>query len=151
MSKMSKTKGRLLSAATVFGVAVGVTLSGVSTASAAPAGYAGPFDGPCKGSLVRTIGVPDNVAQIQVWYDSAGSGTYCAKTYDNRSGKHRMEVRLRHAGWTTSWNDTGLYDTYAGGIYVSGANTACAYVSGWVEVNGTRHTRPETLVCEETP
>ncbi|MET9557207.1 hypothetical protein [Streptomyces sp. NPDC006645] len=120
----------------------------MSTASAAPPGYAGPFDGPCKGTLVRTIGVPDNVAQIQVWYDSAGSGTYCAKTYDNRSGKHNMEVRLRHWLWATSWNDTGLFDTYAGGIYVSEADKACAYVSGWVEVNGTRYTRSETQVCE---
>ncbi|MDQ0794983.1 hypothetical protein [Streptomyces sp. B1I3] len=148
MSKISTMKRNILSGAAICGVVVGVTLGGVSTASAAPAGYAGPFDGPCKGSLVRTIGLPDSVGQIQVWYDSSGSGTYCAKTYDNRSGQHRMEIRLRHWKWATSWNDTGLYDTYAGGIYVSEADTQCAYVSGWVEVNGTRYTRSETLVCE---
>lgn len=152
MKKFGARRSVVLSAA-VCGIVASATLIGSGTASAsanaAPPGYAGPFTGDCKGHLVRTVPLPDGLAKIQVWKDPAGSGTYCAKTYDYRTGSHNMEIRLRRAGWTTSWYDRGVYSTYAGGIYVSGANDNCAYVSGWVEVNGTRHARGETLVCED--
>ncbi|MEU9214049.1 hypothetical protein AB0D27_40710 [Streptomyces sp. NPDC048415] len=145
-------KRRVLIAAAVSGFVASATLGGSGTASAsadaAPPGYSGPFLGECKGHWVKTVPVPDGMGEIKIWYDPAGSGTYCAKTYDNRAGDHNMEVRLRHQEWAASWHDTGVYSTYAGGIYVSQADDWCAFVSGWVEVNGTTHYRPETLVCE---
>ncbi|MEU3460666.1 hypothetical protein ABZ721_12005 [Streptomyces sp. NPDC006733] len=153
MHNFDGMKRRALTAAAVCGIVASATLFGAGTgsaaANAAPPGYSGPFLGDCKGHWVKTIPLPDGYGEIKVWKDPAGSGTYCAKTYDNREGDHNMEVRLRHYGWATWWNDTGVYSTYAGGIYVSQANSWCTFVDGWVVVSGTKHWVPETLVCED--
>jgi hypothetical protein len=143
-------KRGVLTVAAVCGLVAGATFSGAGTASAAaaPPGYSGPFLGDCKGIPVRTLPLSDGKGTIEVSYDSAGSGTYCAKTFDHRDGSRNMHVYIRHEQWTTSWSDTGFYSTYAGGIYVSQTNTWCAYVYGWVEVNGRRYDHPQTLVCD---
>lgn len=107
-------------------------------ASAHPPGHAGPFS-TCNGVESSSIPISDGVAKIRVWKSTEGSGTYCAKTYDNWGGSYSMEVRVWHAGWATDWYDRGVYSTYVGGIYVSDANHYCAYVSGWVKVDGTRY------------
>lgn len=152
MRKLDGMKRRALTTAAVCGIAASAMLGGSGTASAAadaaPPGYSGPFPGECKGHLVETFALPNGAGSIKVWKDPTGSGTYCAKTYDH-DGDHKMEIRLRHYGWATWWNDTGVYSTYAGGIYVSQANTWCAFVSGWVEVNGIKRYLPETEVCKD--
>jgi hypothetical protein len=51
-----------------------------------------------------------------VWYSPAGSGTFCAMTFDNLAGSHHIEVILRHEDWQTPWYDSGTYSTFAGGI-----------------------------------
>ncbi|TWD17446.1 hypothetical protein FB570_11159 [Streptomyces sp. T12] len=143
---------RVLPVAAVCGLVAGAMFGGAGAASAtdpadAPAGYAGPFSS-CKGTAVTRMPLSDGVGYLQVWYDDAGSGTYCAMAFDNRSGSHNMEIRVRRYIWQTSWYDRGYYSTFAGGVYVSGANTYCAEVTGWVEVNGTRYSGGGRVGCD---
>jgi hypothetical protein len=136
---------RIVSAVAVYGIVAGAVLGGAGAASAtdpadAPPGYAGPFSY-CRGNEHDSIplGDPDGAAYIAVWRSTEGSGTFCAMTFDRREGRHHMEVRVRRDGWQTSWYDNGYYDRYAGSIYVSGAEIYCAYISGWVELNGIKY------------
>ncbi|MFJ6718708.1 hypothetical protein [Streptomyces sp. NPDC091259] len=153
MSRIDRIKRRVPSVAAVCGLVAGAVFGGAGAASAtdpadAPPGYAGPFSS-CKGSPVTRMPLADRVGYIQVWYDGAGSGTYCAMTFDNRAGSHNMEIRVRRYVWQTSWYDRGSYSTYAGGVYVSGANTYCAEITGWVEVNGTRYGGGGRVGCDD--
>ena len=142
---MNRMKKRIASAAAVVGMAASVVLGGAATASAnthpedAPPGYGGPFS-TCKGAPRAYFPLEGTSGYVQVWLSSEGSGTYCAMTFDNLPGDHHTEVILQHAGWASRWYDSGMYSTYAGGIYVSDANTLCAYVYGEVTVNGVPHT-----------
>jgi hypothetical protein len=121
-------KRRVLIAAAVSGFVASATLGGSGTASAsadaAPPGYSGPFLGECKGHWVKTVPVPDGMGEIKIWYDPAGSGTYCAKTYDNRAGDHNMEVRLRHQEWAASGT------TQASTLLMPGASTSLKPMTG---------------------
>ncbi|MFJ8807759.1 hypothetical protein [Streptomyces sp. NPDC102490] len=154
MTRLDRTKKRLWSAAAVWGLVAGTVLSGAGTASAsatreqaAPPGYAGPFTAACKGRLVyrQPLGIGD--AEQEVYYDSAGSGTFCARTLDRMPGSHSMHVRLQREGWSTFWYDTGTFTEYAGVIYVSGANSHCAYISGWIEVGDTNYSHAPYRLC----
>ena len=119
--------------------------TGQGTASAdAPAGYFGP-QATCPGSVYATIDIP-GPAYILVWYSTANSGSYCAKTFDNEAGSHSMSVSIRRADWRTVWSDTGTFTTYAGGVGVMGVATKCAEVSGWVTSGGVRRSG-SGLVC----
>lgn len=153
MSRFDRIRRRGLSVATVCGLVAGIVLGVPGAASAtdpddAPPGYAGPFAS-CKGVALPRMPLSDGVGYIQVWQDFVGSGTYCAKTYDNRAGSHAMEIRVRRYVWQTSWYDRGSYSTYAGGVYVSGSNTYCAEITGWVEVNGTRYAGGGRVGCDD--
>ena len=115
-------------------------------ANDAPPGYAGPF-ATCNGEPVTPIPVPGTTGYVQIWRDYAGSGTFCAKTFDNLGGDHHMEIILQREDWSTRWYDSGTYSTYAGGIYVSGANTYCTKLYGEITGNDQRHTTGWLLVC----
>jgi hypothetical protein len=134
-----------MSGAAVCGIAAVTVLGGAGVASAtdpadAPPGYAGPFSY-CKGSRYDSIslGDPGAHAYIDIWRSAEGSGTFCVMTYDVRDGRHNMGVRIRREDWLTDWYDSGYYDRYAGAIYVGGTEVHCAYVSGWVEIDGQRY------------
>jgi hypothetical protein len=153
VSRIDRIRRCGLSVAAVCGLVAGMVLGGSGAASAtdpadAPAGYAGPFSS-CKGTPLPRMPLSDKVGYIQVWLDDAGSGTYCAMAFDNRAGSHTMEIRVRRYVWQTSWYDRGSYSTYAGGIYVSGANIYCAEITGWVEVNGTRYGGGGRVGCDD--
>jgi hypothetical protein len=144
-------KNRIASAVAVSVIAVATMLGGAASASAtdpddAPAGYAGPFSS-CSGDLVYHIPLSGTSGYINVWYSPAGSGTFCAMTFDNLAGSHHIEVILRHEDWQTPWYDSGTYSTFAGGIYVSGMNTRCAYVWGRVVVNGVDYNNGWDYIC----
>ncbi|WP_328617542.1 hypothetical protein OHS18_15645 [Amycolatopsis sp. NBC_00355] len=149
-----KIRTRIATAVAVIGVAAATALGGAVTASAethpedAPPGYAGPFP-TCNGTFLERITLPQTAGYVDVWYSSAGSGTFCAKTFDNLPGRHHIEVVLQHAGWTTRWYDSDdNYDSYAGGIYVSDANTLCAQVYGEVTVNAVPHASGWNTICK---
>ncbi len=149
-----RIKRRIATAVAVIGLAATTVIGGAATASAetypkdAPPGYAGPFP-TCKGAFLEQIDIPQTTGYIRVSYSSEGSGTFCAMTFDNLDGKHHIEVVLQHAGWTTQWYDSDdNYETYAGGIYVSDANTSCAKVYGEVTVNGARHPSGWNRICK---
>jgi hypothetical protein len=136
---------------TIAGFVVALLFGGATSASAtdpadAPAGYGGPVT-TCPGNLIGgwylynvndvTLG-----STLQVWYSPATSGTYCAKTFDNLTGTHHIDVTVRRADFTTNWYDHGLaYSEYAGGIYVIGAATKCVFFHGLVTVGSTDYTR----------
>lgn len=152
MGRIDRLNRRSLSAAVTCGIVAASLLGGANPAAAtdpadAPPGYAGPFDS-CKGTL-PSLPVSDGVATIRVWQSTAGSGTYCAMVFDNRAGAHNMEVRVRREAWQTEWYDSGYYQTYAGAIYSSDRNYFCTWVSGWVEVNGTRYRSGKWLCLNE--
>jgi hypothetical protein len=149
MSRMQKTKKRIASAVAVAGIVATTVLGGAATASAsdpkdAPPGYAGPY-ATCSGEPYRVYPLPGTTGYIEVWRSYAGSGTFCAKTFDNLAGSHHIEVILQRVDWQTRWYDSGNYSTYAGGIYVSGANEHCTYVFGRVTVDGVNHDRWATV------
>jgi hypothetical protein len=149
--RMQMTKMRIASAVAVVGIVATTILGGAATASAtnpadAPPGYAGPYD-TCSGVALPQIPLPGTSGYVQVWYSSAGSGTYCAMTFDNLAGSHHIEVILQRDGWQTRWYDSGTYSTYAGGIYVSGANSHCTGVYGEVTVDGVAHASGWWTVC----
>ncbi|MCG8916153.1 hypothetical protein L6E12_10160 [Actinokineospora sp. PR83] len=144
-------RNRIASAAAAGVIAVITAVGAAPTASAtdpskAPAGYAGPFSS-CSGQLLHHIPLAGTTGYVNVWYSSAGSGTFCAMTFDNLAGSHHTEVILRHEDWDTPWYDSGDYTTYAGGIYVSGMNTRCAWVWGRVVVNGVDHNTGWVYIC----
>jgi hypothetical protein len=148
---MNRSRRRLASVLVAVLAAVFAVVGGSATASAtepedAPAGYAGPFSS-CSGDLIYHIPLSGTSGYIDVWYSSAGSGTFCAMTFDNLAGSHHIEVILRHEDWQTPWYDSGDYTTYAGGIYVSGMNTRCAYVWGRVVVNGHDYNNGWDYIC----
>jgi hypothetical protein len=127
---------------------IGTISGGTGTASAtdpndAPPGYAGPFSY-CQGSRYDSVHLRDN-AYIDIYWTSAGSGQFCAMTYDVVDGRHHMEVRIRRTDWRTSWYDNGYYDKYAGAIYVGGMEGRCAHISGWVEFYGIKYSNGETF------
>jgi hypothetical protein len=132
-------------ATAVFGGAA--TASAGTFAQAAPPGYAGPSP-TCSGAFLERINIAQAAGYVDVWYSSAGSGTFCAKTFDNLAGNHHIEVVLQHAGWTTRWHDSGNYSEYAGGIYVSDANTLCAQVYGEVTVGGLPYSSGWNTICK---
>ena len=152
-------KRRIAAIAALVGLQAAVFLITAPAGSAtnpgdAPPGYGGPVT-TCPGTLNpgdihplynasgNTLG-----SNIQIWYSSANGGTYCAKTYDNLSGSHHIEVVVRRGDWTTNWYDSGTYTTYAGGIEVFGAATKCVYFFGRVTVNGVNYeSRPKTWQC----
>jgi hypothetical protein len=151
VSRMQKTKTRIASAVAVVGIAAMTVLGGAATASAtnpadAPPGYAGPYAS-CSGEPRALIPLPDTSGYVQVWYSTAGSGTYCAMTFGNLAGSHHIEVILQRDDWQTRWYDSGTYSTYAGGIYVSGANTHCTGGYGEVTVDGVAHPSGWRTVC----
>lgn len=150
MNRIGKIKRCVSSALAICAMAAGSVVGGAGVASAtdpddAPPGYAGPFSY-CKGSEFDAIHIdgPTN-AYIGVWRSIEGSGTFCAMTMDRMDGFHHMEVRVRRVGWQTSWYDNGYYDRYAGAIYVSDAEIHCAYISGWVEIGGTKYYGADTV------
>jgi hypothetical protein len=149
---MRQRIGRRVSATVaVCGFLMAAVLGGPGVASAtdpkdAPAGYGGPFAS-CSGEWFKRFDVPGTPGYVDIWYSPAGSGTFCAKTFDNLAGNHHMEVILQHALWQTRWYDSGIYATYAGGIYVSDANARCPQVYGEVTVDGQRHTTGWQWVC----
>jgi hypothetical protein len=138
----------VLSAATAFlllGAFTGGSPAAATDPRDAPPGYAGPV-ATCPGSVLRGYYLSDTSGNtlgsiLQVWYSSANGGTYCAKTIDNLSGSHHMEVIVKRERWTTSWYDSGTYTTYAGGIVVYGATAAgeCVDFYGRVVVNGVKY------------
>jgi hypothetical protein len=116
-----KLRRRVATAVAVIGVVATTVLGGAATASArtdpakAPPGYAGPFP-TCNGEFLERINIPQATGYVDIWYSSAGSGTFCAMTFDNLAGRHHIEVVLQHAGWATRWYDSDdNYDSYAGG------------------------------------
>ncbi|MEV5721680.1 hypothetical protein AB0L41_48185 [Amycolatopsis mediterranei] len=142
MTRLSRTATRLR-AATVCGIAAISMVGGAGVAAAtnpgdAPPGYAGPFSY-CKGSPYDSIPLGNGHAYIDVWRSAEGSGTLCAMTYDVQDGRHSMEVIIRREDWQTGWYDIGDYDRYAGAIYVGGTEIHCAYISGWVAVDGVTY------------
>lgn len=155
MGRTQRMRSRIASAVAVGVIAVVTAVGGAASASAtdpadAPAGYAGPFSS-CSSQLVYHIPLVASSGRTQgytnVWYSSAGSGTFCAMTFDNLAGSHHMEVILRHEDWQTPWYDSGTYTTYAGGIYVSGMNTRCAWVWGRVVVSGVDYNNGWDYIC----
>jgi hypothetical protein len=152
MNTFRKTTRRIAATAAVSGIVAIAALTGAGTAAAntdpadAPPGYAGPF-ATCNGQPYAQISVPGTPGYVEIWKDTAGSGTFCAKTFDNLAGDHHMEIILQRDDWSTRWYDSGTYSTYAGGIYVSGANTHCTKVYGEITVNGQAHTTGWLLVC----
>ncbi|MEU3853979.1 hypothetical protein [Streptomyces sp. NPDC029554] len=139
---MSAAAVCVMLAASLFG---GGGVASATDPADAPPGYAGPFSY-CKGSEYEAIGINGtSAAYIGVWRSPEGSGTLCAMTMDRMDGFHHMEVRIRRDGWQTSWYDNGYYDRYAGAIYVADAWKYCAYISGWVEINGVKHYGGETV------
>jgi hypothetical protein len=143
MRKTQGTKRRIASALAVLAMMAIAVSGGATTASAAdtpkpPPGYAGPSP-TCNGAPYLNIPLSGTSGYVEIWLDTAGSGTYCAKTFDNLAGDHHMEIILQRVGWQTRWYDSGTFSTYAGGIYVSGANAYCTLVYGVVTVNGVDH------------
>jgi hypothetical protein len=143
MTTTRHTMRRIAATLAVSGLVAAAVLGGSATASAtepgdAPAGYAGPFN-ECKGAATPPMKLEGTSGYVQVWYSSEGSGTFCAMTFDNLPGKHHTEIVLQRDDWQTQWYDSGMYSTYAGGIYVSGANSHCAFVYGEVTVDGVAH------------
>jgi len=148
MIRMQRTKQRIASTFIISGLVATTVLGGAATASAtdpadAPPGYAGP-SATCSGTPGQPIPLSGTSGYVQLWYSSAGSGTYCAKTFDNLPGSHHTEIILQRDDWQTRWYDSGTYSTYAGGIYVSGANTHCARFYGEVTVDGVAHKLPSS-------
>ena len=143
---MGRTQGMrrwIASALAVLAMTAIAVSGGAATSSAAdkptpPPGYAGPFP-TCKGDLRANLPLSGTSGYVQIWLDPAGSGTYCAMTFDNLAGDHHMEIILQRADWESRWYDSGMFSTYAGGIYVSGANAYCTWVYGVVTVNGVDH------------
>ncbi len=114
-------------------------LGGAGTASAAPAGFAGPFTAACKGRKVGEDLLGIGNAKLEWWRDGSGdSGTVCARVSDNMPGSHWLGVRLGRDDWATTFTDSGNYSTYAGVIYISMANRGefdQATVIGWLETD----------------
>ncbi|WNV87646.1 hypothetical protein [Umezawaea sp. Da 62-37] len=143
---MNRLKRRLASAIAVSGIVATAVLGGAATASAtdpadAPPGYAGPY-ATCNGAPLPPLQLSGTPGYVQLWLDRSGSGTFCAKTFDNLGGDHHTEIILQRVDWQTRWYDSGTYSTYAGGIYVSGANAHCSRIYGEVTVNGVAHRLP---------
>ncbi|MET7994118.1 hypothetical protein ABZU76_24810 [Amycolatopsis sp. NPDC005232] len=116
-----------------------VALVGTAVLAAAPAGQAaGRYSivSTCPGSMVsgfpKTLhnAVDETQGTVELRYSSANGGTNCAKVYDNASGKHAMSVTMTVDGIPGSGQDSGTFETYAGGVLVTGTNGHCAHVSG---------------------
>ncbi|WP_410606326.1 hypothetical protein [Amycolatopsis sp. lyj-109] len=152
MSNFRKFTRRIAATTAVSGIVALAALAGAGTAAAntdpadAPPGYAGPF-ATCNGEPYVQITVPGTPGYVDIRRDYAGSGTFCAKTFDNLAGDHHIEIILQRVDWSTRWYDSGTYSTYAGGIYVSGANTHCTRVYGEITVNDQAHTTGWQVVC----
>jgi hypothetical protein len=143
MGRTQGVKRRIASALAVLAMMAITVSGGATTASAAdkpkpPPGYAGP-SATCNGAPHTTYPLSGTPGYVDVWLDPAGSGTYCARTFDNLAGDHHMEIILQRVGWETRWYDSGTFSTYAGAIYVSGANTYCTWAYAVVTVDGVNH------------
>lgn len=135
--------------------ALGMLLAGPASATDpgdAPPGYGGPVS-TCPGTLIYVLTMYDQYghdvgSRLHIWYSTGSGGTYCAKTYDNLSDSHHIEVVVRRGDWQTNWYDSGTYTTYAGGIEVFGAATKCVYFFGRVTANGLNYeARLKTSPC----
>jgi hypothetical protein len=148
MTRLQLARTKVVGLAVVAGLVVVSIFASAPSASAAapPAGYGGPVNS-CGGTFVGSSYLYDNGgagsrtlgSQLHIWYSTAGGGTYCAMTFDNLSGSHHMEVQLRRQGWTTPWQDSGTYSTFAGGIQHFGSNGNCVFFFGRVTVNGVNY------------
>lgn len=151
MNRFGTTVRRFVSAVAVLVAAAATLTAGSGEASAtdpgdAPPGYAGPFSY-CKGSRYDAIHLGDGHAYIDVYWTAAGSGQFCAMTYDVAEGRHSMGVTLRRTDWKTSWWDIGYYDRYAGAIYVGGMEGRCAEISGFIQHDDGRVYSNSEVLC----
>lgn len=139
MRIINKVKRRIFHATTLCAILVFSMLGGASTASAAPPGFAGPFNAACKGTRMPDVSLGIWDAKLQIWRDQAAQ-TICAKVVDNAAGPRHMGVQLGRTDWATSFTDEGIYDDYAGVIYISKASMGSGEwvrIIGWVIVNGS--------------
>ncbi len=130
---------RVVRSAAILGTIAFSMLGGAGTASAAPPGFAGPFNAACKGTKMPDVSLGIWDAKLQIWRDQAAQ-TICAKVSDNAVGPRLMGVQLGRTDWATSFTDEGIYDSYAGVIYVSKASLGpgeSVTIIGWVVVNGS--------------
>jgi hypothetical protein len=144
LRKLARPRGILLATALALASMLAMTVTSTQIASAAPPpGYAGPMAN-CPGTLratypLRSASGATLGSTLNIWYSTSNGGTLCAKTYDNLTGSHHMEVVVRRADWQTAWSDSDTYATYAGGIAVYGMQKKCAWVFGRVQVNGVNY------------
>lgn len=60
-----------------------------------------------------------------------------------------MGVKLQRTDWATTFTDEGIYDSYAGVIYVSTASLPSdehVNVYGWVAVNGSLYQSSASVI-----
>jgi hypothetical protein len=128
---------KFLSGASALAFAVTGVMASAPAAQAAasvPAPYK--LVSSCSGSMVS--GFPkvlknqlgDTQGSLRLYYSSANGGTNCAILYDVAPGAHAMTVTLKRADLSYQGSDSGTFETYAGGVAVTGAARQCVYTSG---------------------
>ena len=121
------------------GIAAALAVAGIvagAPASSAVANVPAPYKlvGQCPGSLVDTYTpantLGDTQGSLKLYYSSANGGTNCVMLFDNAPGSHSMTVTLRRSDLNYQGSDSGVFETYAGGVLVPSTNGRCVFVSG---------------------